>query len=132
MKTSKKFLCSCLCYCLVLLLGSCFNNNQEPPEVNNTITTVINGTSVVTYNDGICITVSPTTVNVGEEITIVVSHKKDKEIAAKIYSESLNWRNNIVTPDTIVQKIETEGIHDINVQFMEQYLVTIGTTITAK
>lgn len=64
--------------------------------------------------NGVLICMSPTTVSVGEEVTIELSHKKNRKVGVEIESTSLSYKESFKTPASVRIKIEAEGIHDIS------------------
>ena len=76
--------------------------------------------------NGVLISMSPTTVSVGEEVVIELSHKKNRKVGVEIESTSLSYKESFKTPASVIIKIEAEGIHDLS--FTQKSFGTIMTS----
>lgn len=79
-----------------------------------TQTVNLTGDGYVAQLDGVLISMSPTTVTKGKEVTIDISHGLDKKVEVEIKSTSLSYHKTVKTPATVKIKMEAEGVHDIS------------------
>lgn len=107
-----------LMFAVICLLSSCRT------EIGQVVEFTENGYKA--NLNGVLISMSPTTVSVGEEVVIELSHKKNKKVEVEIESTSLSYKESFKTPASVIIKIETEGIHDIS--FTQK---SFGTSMTS-
>lgn len=115
-----------ICSMMFMLLLSC--NEEHVQEVEIVIGT---GAFSETINNEVSIAVSPTYLQVGDYITISVTHKDDKKVPVILSSESLDIEETITTPSVVKKQINVAGKHDLTLKYeTEGGAIAASSTIT--
>ena len=85
-------------------------------------------TSYSTTVNGVSVRISPSTVALGEEVSIDVAHEDSIAVDVIINSKSLAYQKNITTPYSTKMRMDIVGSHDLSFSFeidgMEAGVVT--------
>lgn len=85
-------------------------------------------TSYSTTVNGVSVRISPSTVVLGEEVSIDVAHEDSIAVDVIINSKSLAYQKNITTPYSTKMRMDIVGSHDLSFSFeidgMEAGVVT--------
>lgn len=99
-------------------------------EIYDQETSIVISTSKefsVIIND-IYIKVSPTTVTLGKEVSIDVTHENGDTVDVVISSKSLEFKEHVTTPYHTKMKMDVVGTHDLSFTIGTGSMVTVGTT----
>uniref|UniRef100_UPI00405729F7 hypothetical protein n=1 Tax=Alistipes sp. TaxID=1872444 RepID=UPI00405729F7 len=99
---------------IALLFTSC---EQERIEVDASVYVVEIPDGYMLITSEIVARITPTPLLVGEELSINVTHKEEKELSVKISSESLGFQERLTTPGEFTHRIATAGVHDLTITY---------------
>lgn len=106
---------------LMLLFTGC---EREKIEVDASLNIIESANERKLITNEITAHIVPTTLQVGEELSITVTHNEEKSISVKIFSESLGLQTVITTPGKFTQNIDIAGLHDLAIEYKPSSSVT--------
>ena len=105
---------------IVLFLSSCDGIDPQPQVVSGTtteiVTTIGSGRFEAKLN-GVTVTVSPLSLKVGDEVSIVSTSQGSTDAKITVSSSALGFEKTITPPSTIKKQILKAGTFDIKITY---------------